>query len=119
MCNSYLICLSICDLFPRLSYSNLNIFHLCNFSRWKTILSVGRVEVCRVKAQTVVTVVKIVSCLTRVDMKGIDGNLGMLFEDDRSCNFCMTISGLNGINPVFLKNFLIVFIFWILASKYL
>ena len=68
-----------------------------------------RAEAYKVKVQIVIGRVKNVSCVTQVGVQRVDGRLSLVFEDDRSCNFCIIISGLNGMSPVFLKDSLIVF----------
>lgn len=52
---------------------------------------------------------KNISCVTQVSIKKVDSRLNMILKSDRSCNFYMTISKLNSMSPVFLKNFLVVF----------
>ena len=68
-----------------------------------------RAKACRVKAQTIVGVMKSISCVTSVGIWGVDGKSIALFEGNKSCNFYMTISWLNSMSPVGLKNSLIVF----------
>lgn len=52
---------------------------------------------------------KNISRITRVNIKGIDGRLGAIFEGNRSYNFCIIISELNSISLIFLKDSLIKF----------
>lgn len=68
-----------------------------------------RAEACRVKARTVVGVLKNVSCVIQVGIRGVNSRLGSVFEDDSFCNFYITISELNSMSPVFLKDSLIIF----------
>lgn len=52
---------------------------------------------------------KNISYVTWVGIRKVDGRLNTILKGDKSCNFSMTISRFNGMSPVFLKDFLIVF----------
>lgn len=68
-----------------------------------------KVKVCRVKTQTVVSVIKNVFRVTQIGVWEVNNRLGLVFESNKFYNFCITIFELNSISPVFLKNSLIVF----------